>query len=145
MTIAAEPVEDGFAVVTLTPDLSTLSADERAMLAPLTEAAGIMDELFWIETVGSPSADVLGTIADPVVRRRAELHMGPWDRLRGGESLVPGVGDRRAGAAFYPADMTAQEFEAEAGVDGTDLRGPFALVRRDGAGRLTAIPYHDAF
>src|SRR5690606_39231851 len=49
-----------------------------------------------------------------------------------------------AGANFYPADMTQEEFEAAA-ASNTDLRNLYTLVRRDSSGKLVAVPYHVAF
>src|SRR5690606_31174158 len=42
---------------------------------------------------------------------------------------------------FYPADVTKEELEARR----DELLGLYTLVRRDSAGQLTAIPYHEAF
>jgi hypothetical protein len=61
---------------------------------------------------------------------------------------VPGAGPRPAGSAFYPADLTKEEFEraANAAPDGgASLRSLYTMVRRDSSGGLTAVPYHEAF
>ena len=53
-----------------------------------------------------------------------------------------GVGEKPKGARFYPLDMTKEEFETWHDVAGKDM---YAMVRRDGKGRLKAIPYHVYF
>ncbi|MGM0669591.1 MAG: dipeptidyl-peptidase 3 family protein, partial [Gemmatimonadota bacterium] len=53
-----------------------------------------------------------------------------------------------AGANFYPADMTVEEFEAAAGAapdGGEALRSLYTMVRRDDTGGLVAIPYSEFF
>jgi hypothetical protein len=74
------------------------------------------------------------------------LNYGPWDRLDGYRPFVPCVGDRPAGAEFYPGDVTKEEFERAAAAPGGEaLRSPYTMVRRDSSGKLTAVPYHQAF
>jgi hypothetical protein len=62
--------------------------------------------------------------------------------------LSPGSEPSRQGANFYPRDMTREEFEsavAAAGPLADSLRSEYTMVRRDAAGRLRAIPYHQMF
>lgn len=135
-----------YTTVRLTTDLP-LSDAERRMIPLLIEAAQAMDEVFWLEASG-PRDSVLATAPDEATRRFMEINYGPWDRLAGNEPFVPGVGPKPAGARFYPADMTKEEFEAavaEGGARADSLRSLYTLVRRDSAGRLYAVPYHVAF
>ena len=133
--------------VRLTADLSGLSERERQMIPLLIDAARQMDTLYWQEVY--PARDsLLGAIQDPDTRMYLDLNYGPWDRLDGNLPFVPGIGPRPAGAAFYPADVTKEEFEAAAKASpdgGAALRSLYTLVRRDSAGELTAVPYHEAF
>jgi len=126
--------------VTLTADLSHLSAGQRQMVGLLIEAAEVMDGLFWRQAFGN-RADLAG-IEDPAARRFAEINYGPWDRLDGNLPFVPGYGPKPAGARFYPEDMSAAEFKA-ANLDGGD--GLYTLVRRDAEGQLVAVPYSRAY
>ena len=106
-----------------------------------------MDAIFWQEAYGDQTA-LLSTIDDPDLRRFAEVNYGPWDRRAGNAPFLVGVGPKPKGAHFYPADMTAAEFEtacAESPERAVALRSQYTLVRRDGAGRLVAVPYHEAF
>jgi hypothetical protein len=133
--------------VRLTADLSVLSERERRMIPLLIQAAQEMDTIFWQEAY--PSRDsLLRTVGDSATRAYVQLNYGPWDRLDGNAPFVPGVGPRPDGAAFYPSDMTKQEFEAAAKASparGESLRSLYTLVRRDSSGGLVAVPYHQAF
>jgi hypothetical protein len=133
--------------VRLTADLGGLSARERRMIPLLIEAADQMDTVFWQQVY--PARDsLLGAVDDSAARAYVVLNYGPWDRLDGNAPFVPGVGARPDGAAFYPPDMTKQEFDsaAKAAPDGgAALRSLYTMVRRDSAGRLVAVPYREAF
>ena len=135
-----------YAEVTLTADLGRLTAKERQMIPLLIEACRAMDEVFWLEAYGDRSA-LLEGIADSALRRHAEINYGPWDRLAGNRSFLPGVGPKPPGACFYPADMTKEEFErvAAASPDSLALRSLYTVVRRDGQKGLVAVPYREAF
>jgi hypothetical protein len=130
-----------YARVRLTADLAPLTEKERAMLTHLVRAAEVMDGLFWQQAYGDKQA-LLGSLADPAQRAFAELNYGPWDRLDGDAPFVAGVGPKPQGANLYPADMTKEEFDAAPLPGKTDQ---YSLVRRDAAGALIVVPYHEAF
>jgi hypothetical protein len=133
--------------VKLTADLSGLSERERRMIPLLIEAAQEMDTIFWQQVY--PARDsLLPTLRDSATRDYVVLNYGPWDRLDNNAPFVPGVGPRPDGAAFYPADLSKEEFDsaAKAAPDGgAALRSNYTVVRRDSTGRLVAVPYRDAF
>jgi len=131
----------GYASVRLTADLAPLSDKERAMLVHLVRAAEVMDGLFWQQAYGDKRA-LLDGLRDPAQRRFAEINYGPWDRLDGDAPFVAGVGAKPKGANLYPVDMTKAEFEA-ADLPGKD--GQYSLIRRGADGKLTVVPYHEAF
>lgn len=124
----------------LTTDLTPLTAQERQMIPLLIEAADAMNEVFWMQAYGNRDS-LLGRIPDEQLRRFAEINYGPWDRLDGNAPFIDGVGEKPAGAMFYPVDMTKEEFE-EAAAANPDLKSLYTVVRRDSTGQLTAIPYH---
>src|SRR5690606_16431863 len=70
------------------------------------------------------------------------INYGPWDRLNGNAPFVPGFEAKPKGANFYPADMTAEEFEKANLPQGSN---PYTIVRRDENGKLYTIPYHEHF
>ena len=127
-----------YAPVELKSDLASLSANERRMLGLFIDAAAIMDALFWRQAYGDKNALLRG-LTDPKIREFADVNYGPWDRLEGNASFVPGVGPKPPGAQFYPLDMTKQEFEA---ADLPGSRSEYTVLRRDAAGKLKVVPYH---
>jgi hypothetical protein len=133
--------------VRLSADLSRLSERERRMIPLLIRAAQEMDSIYWQQMY--PSRDsLLATLRDSASRAFVLLNYGPWDRLDGNQPFVPGAGPRPAGSAFYPADLTKEEFETAANAasdSGASLRSLYTMVRRDSSGGLTAVPYHEAF
>ncbi len=130
-----------FAKVKLTTDLSALSAEERGMIVHLIRASEVMDDLFWRVAYGDKQ-QLLDSLSDPGQRGFAQINYGPWDRLDGEKPFVAGVGPKPAGAQFYPTDMTKEEFE-KADLPGKD--GQYSLIRRDAAGKLQVVPFHEAF
>lgn len=131
----------------LTADTSGLSQREREMLPLLIEAAGYMDEVFWMEAWGDRE-ELMSRIDDPAMQRYAVANYGPWDRLEGNEPFVQGIGAKPAGARFYPDDITKEELEAHIAAhpeDKDSFEGLYTLIRRDTAGRLVAVPYSEAF
>ncbi len=127
----------------LTADVLNLTADQRAMLPLLMEAADEMDAIFWKQAYGDRSS-LLQSIDDDGLRDFAEINYGPWDRLDGNQPFIAGVGPKPAGAQFYPTDMTREEFE-RAARSNPALRSLYTLVQRDESGKLIAVPYHDAY
>lgn len=132
---------DQYTSFTLATDVSVLTENQKKMIPLLIDAAKAMDEIFWMEAYGDKS-QLMNMISDPDVERFAEINYGPWDRLEDNEPFVEGVGPKPAGANFYPADMTKEEFEAWDSETKDDL---YTLVRRDDNGKLTTVPYYEAF
>jgi hypothetical protein len=130
-----------YATVKLTADVSHLSERQKQMVALLMQAADTMNGIYWQQAWGDRDA-LMKRISDPATRTFAELNYGPWDRLNGDHPFVEGVGQRPPGARFYPADMTRAEFDA---ARIKDKSGLYTLIRRDAAGKLTAVPYHIAY
>jgi hypothetical protein len=136
-----------YQTVRLTTDLGQLSEAEREMIPLLMEAADAMTEVFWLESYGDPG-EFLASLDDPAARAYGTINFGPWDRIDGNAPWLPGAGPKPAGARFYPADMTVEEFEAavEIAEDGGDaLKSLYTVVRRDEAGNLVAVPYSEAY
>lgn len=136
-----------YATVPLTVDLEQFSPADRRLLAALVEAAAQMDTLFWEQAHGNRDS-VLASIRDPGLRRYVEINYGPWDRLKGDEPFVPGVGPKPPGANFYPPDLTRAEFDSVAAARpalGDSLRSLYTLVRRRPDGSLRAVPYAHAY
>jgi hypothetical protein len=135
---------DQYATVRLDADLSHLSQEDREVVRLLIQAARPMDDVFWVQAYGPKSEALALADGDPAARRYLEINYGPWDRLRGNEPFLEGVGPKPAGANFYPPDVDAEALEAAAR-DDPALASLYTLVRRGEDGTLEAVPYHEAF
>ncbi len=129
---------DIYTPVTLTADLSHLSDNQKKMVGILIDASKIMDELFWQQSTGKPSAQTLNNVADEELKQFVSINYGPWDRLNGDKSFVQGVSEKPLGAGFYPEDMTKEEFEQ---ADIADKTGLYSVVKRNEKGQLYSVPY----
>ncbi len=127
--------------IKLETDLSVLTDNQKKMIPILIEASKIMDDLFWYEAYGDKN-EILAKASDTDLKKFININYGPWDRLDGNRPFMEGIAEKPAGANFYPADMTKEEFEA-AELDGkTDL---YNFIRRDENGKLITVPYHVQF
>jgi hypothetical protein len=127
--------------VSLTADISHLSANEKEMLSLLFKAATIMDDIFWTQNIG-PKDAFLSKIEDPKARKFAEINYGPWDQLDNQKPFLEGFGTMPPGAQFYPVDMTKEEFEAFEDPNKTSL---YTLIVRDDEGNLKSVWYHEVY
>ena len=130
-----------YAVVDIeVPDLSGITDNGKEVLNLYRFAADEVDSIYWEQYFGDKKS-LLDNITDSVQKTFAEINYGPWDR-QDGTSFVEGYDDRTPGAGFYPADMTAEEFEA---YNNPDKNSPYTLIRRAKDGSLETVWYHDAF
>lgn len=127
--------------VKLTTDITQLSDSEKQMIPLMIEASKIMDELFWYEAYGKKDS-LLASLTDPATKKYVHINYGPWDRLSDNEPFLQGVGEKPAGANYYPTDMTKEEFEA-ANLEGKSSL--YTFIRRDEAGNLVSVPYYEMF
>ena len=143
-----EPVQeqthlsDKYAEYTLTTKIDHLSDNEKQMLPLLFEAADIMDGLFWNENYGDKD-ELMAKIGDNAdIKKLATIAYGPWDGLDGNKPFVEGIGAKPAGAQFYPADMTEEEWNA---FDDPNKTSQYTMIVRDENGALKCVWYHDYF
>lgn len=132
---------DIYTRVQLTTDVSLLSEEDKMIIPILIEAADIMNGIFWQESYGDKEA-LLSSIDNEDQKEFAKINYGPWDRLDGNKSFIEGIGEKPQGANFYPNDITKEEFEAWRNPLKNNL---YTMVRRDTAGRLQTIFYHEYF
>jgi hypothetical protein len=130
-----------YAPFLLTTDISHLSDNEKEVLVILFQVANIMEDIYWEQTIGNRE-DFLNRIQDPGTEIFSWINYGPWDRLNGNKSFISEIGDKPAGANFYPTDMTKEEFEAFEDPNKTSL---YTLIRRDENGALKCVWYHEAY
>ena len=132
---------DFYAEVELKADISQLADNQKEVLRYMLKAAKIMDDLFWKEAYGDKE-DLLNGITDPKLRQFADINYGPWDRLNNNTPYLEGFETKPIGANFYPHDITKEEFDALADPNKANL---YTIIRRDSAGNLKVVWYHDEF
>ena len=117
----------------------TLTDNGKECLRLYSLAADEIDNIYWKQNYGDKDNLLKGL--DPDLADYALINYGPWDRVTG-KSFIDGIGDRPAGARFYPEDMTAQEFED---FDDPAKLSPYTLIVRDSDGSLKTVWYHEAY
>lgn len=128
-----------FASFKLTTDLSKLTEKEKQMLPLLLEVAQIMDDIFWQQTYGEKAALLSRDSLTEAEKQFIMLNYGPWEHLNDNKPFIAGFGEKPAGANYYPADMTKEEFDAFADPAKNSM---YTVLRRDSLGKLTVIPYY---
>ncbi len=139
-TTLKQKVEE-FVPFELNTELSVLSDNERKMLPLLFEAAQLMDDIYWMEAFGDKD-ELLNSNLSEEEKKFVHINYGPWERLNNNEPFLETYGAKPAGANFYPADMTKEEFENWDNESKTSL---YTLIRRNSEGNLVSVPYHEAF
>lgn len=155
-------------------DRSMLSDNDRAVVAKLIDAAKQIDEIYWRQVseqnpnwrayLAKKAAEAgpgSSVPASPGNEGRRAMkfayrdvaaydlfiaNKGPWDRLKSDEPFI-GTMKKPEGAAFYPEDMTKEEFEKYVAAHPNqkdELTALFTVVRRDGV-NLTGIPYRSYY
>ncbi len=139
-----------FAPVTLTGDTTRLSPGDRKALQKLVEAARVMDTLYlrqvWSGATALRERLAADTTPDGALRLRYfDINMSPWSGLDHEAPFIDGVPPKPPQANYYPADMTSGEFTTWVASLPDDQQraatGFFTVIRRDPAGKLTAVPY----
>jgi hypothetical protein len=144
-----------YAPTVVTADTAALSPGDRKALASLVRAAAVMDRLFLRQTWSGNEETLRRLAADqtPEGRERHRyfmINMGPWSRLDGNASFVPGTpATRPHGANYYPEDMTRDEFTAWLAslprADRERATGYFTTIRRTTDSTLSLVPYSRAY
>ena len=131
---------ENYALVTIpAPDLTGITDNGKEVLKLYRQAADEVDKIYWKQNF-APGEEFLDSLTDPSEKLFAAINYGPWNRING-KPFLSGYGDKPAGAAFYPADMTREEFAA---LDDPDKLSPYTLIVRDGDA-LKTVWYHDAY
>jgi len=144
-----------FAPTTMTADISKLPVKDRQALEKIIAAAKLLDPLFLRQVWSGNAALEQKLIADKTAAGRQRLHYfylndGPWSRLDNNEPFIDGVPkEQPEGANYYPEDMTKEEFnawvETLSDADKQKATGFFYLIRRSLDGKLTLVPYSQAY
>ncbi len=132
---------ENYALVTIpAPDLTGITDNGKEVLKLYRKAADEVDKIYWKQYLGDKEA-FLGSLKTESEKLYADINYGPWDRIDG-KAFLPGYGTKPAGARFYPADMTADEFHYW---NDPDKNSPYTLVERAANGSLKTVWYHDAY
>ncbi len=144
---ALRAMRDQFAIVDMNPDISFLNDKERAVINKLNQVGELMSEIYLRQRSEQNPAWRAEIVESDIPNKKLvldlfDLHFGPWDTL---DHNKPFSGDTPMpdGAAFYPVDMTREEFEnwIEAHPEDKDaFTSGYTVIRRDGDS-LVAIPY----
>lgn len=132
-------------------DISSLSENDKKVLAKLVEASEIINQIY-LRQMYEKNEEIRKMLAESTDPRAKELldwfdfNGAPFDA---GDALKPflPVGDAPPGANFYPADMTKEEFEkwvTDHPEDKASFTSSFTVIRRDknDPKKLVAVPYH---
>ncbi len=130
-----------YAEVELTANLDHLTDGDKQAIVKLIEVAQIMDDLFWKDAIGDKEA-FLNSIEDEDALKYALINYGPWDRLNGNKSFIATYGEKPLGANYYPSDIAKEEFNA---FDDPNKMSWYTLIRRDDAGKLKCVWYHEEY
>jgi len=144
-----------FAPTVLTADTAKLSPKDKLALDKIIEAAKLLDPLFLRQVWSGNDALEKKLLADKTPVGQQRLHYfyindGPWSRLDSNEPFIDGVPkEKPPQAAFYPDDMTREEFNAWVqGLSEADKQkatGFFYVIRRGSDGKLMTVPYSQVY
>ncbi|NOY06090.1 MAG: Zn-dependent hydrolase, partial [Chlorobi bacterium] len=144
---------EAYAPVHISADLSHFTDRQRLLIKKLTEAGHLADEIFWKQS--APDAVAVRDSLSNEYSEEAQLYLkyvlinyGPYDRIYEGRRFVgSGPAEKPAGAAFYPQDMSKEEFETYVQAHPerkAELESQFTVVVRDGD-ELRGVPFHEAY
>ncbi len=135
---------DTIADVTMSPDTSYLSGEERQVVNKLIEASHLMSEIYLRQRGADLPAmrEQIAVTGDADLLDMFDRNFGPWDTVA---DLHPFYGDTPMpeGAGFYPADLTRAELEtylASHPDQREAILSPYTVVKRDGE-TLVSVPY----
>jgi hypothetical protein len=138
-------------------DHALLNEEEVRVVKKLIEAAKFTDEIFWRQ-VSNENVSLRQNLEQlaktpgkyQFANRYFQIMKGRWDRTLEDEPFLGpfgAAGKKPLGAAFYPADMTKEEFEKWIAAHPNDkekFQSLFTIIRREGKD-LKAIPYSQAY
>ncbi|MGI6393453.1 MAG: dipeptidyl-peptidase 3 family protein [bacterium] len=139
-----------FKKVDISYDYSSLSPDIKNALPHLKKAFDLITTLFLRQQM-----EGLPEIYEKVMKEGSdekkefwELFKGPWSQLEDFKSLYPEFTDRPPTCAFYPSDITKEEWDkALSEMNDTEkemMNDTYSVIVREN-GKLKPIPYHIYF
>jgi hypothetical protein len=147
----ADEILAKFKPVVLSYDTKALDEDIGRALPALKRAVDRLTQLY-LRQQDEELPQHLQTVmqgGDQTRKAFYQFFLGPWNPLDHHKSMWGDVGDRSAGCAFYPKELTAEAFnqhvsslpkeEKERFVDS------YTVIRKDESGKLLARPYHEYY
>jgi hypothetical protein len=140
-----------FAPVTIEYDSTLLDGNETKALLKIVEAAKYMDEIF-LRQVYSKNAAIREELMastdaeDKPYKDLFTIMFGPFDRLEEDKPFI-NKDEKPAGANFYPADMTKEDFNEWLEAHPKDREAfehTFTRIEEKN-GKLIAVPYSEAY
>ena len=133
--------------ITIQPDTSYLTAEERKVVNLLIQASNKMSDIYLVQNAANNPATRKQIAASKGPDRAVLLDMfdlmaGPWDRLNDNATFW-GTQPYPPGGGLYPADLTKAQLDSYLAAHPDEkaaLLSPYSVVRRQGA-KLVAIPY----
>jgi hypothetical protein len=142
---------DKFAPADFRADLSRLDPKEADVIRRLVKASQCMDEIF-LRQVDEDNPELRESLErerDPdsaACRDFFAVMFGPWNRIDSNRPFLGGK-PKPDGAAFYPADMTKEEFVKFIGAHPEKkeaFENNFTVIRRRNGG-LVSVPYSEYY
>lgn len=130
----------------------SLSAKDQEALYHLVKAATIMDRIYFHQ-VYYRNPEILQALRAyqgedrSVLETKFRIHFGPFDRLQSDVAFF-GNAVKPKGAAFYPTDMTSEEFQAfiQAHPESKEtFESPYTIIIRNAEGTLQAVAYPEYY
>ncbi len=145
---AATAAVEKIPAVDIVADTSFLSAEDKQVVNLLIQAADQMTPIYLRQSNAS-NPEIRAKIAasgDRAMLAKFDANLGPWDEFEDGKPFY-GTAAKPAGAGFYPADLTKDQFEAYIAAHPDQkaaLISPYTVVERKGD-QLVAVPYSIAY
>ena len=136
----------------ITPDLSSLTENERRALSHCVRATRLMTDIY-LEQAAYGNPEIYRELQRRSDKEGIDLlkyfkiHGSPWDSYNNNEPFVPGVGAKPQFGSFYPSDLTKKEWEAWLNAhpgDRDSFESAFTVIRRDN-NSLKAVPYGEEY
>ena len=139
---------DKLASVEMQADTSYLTDEERKVVNLLIQAADLMNPIYLRQvSADNPRLrDEIVKSGDKAMLDKFDTFMGPWDEVSEDKPFY-GNSTRPAGAGFYPAGLTKEQFDdylAKHPDQAKALTDPYTVVKRQGD-KLVAVPYSQEY
>lgn len=140
-----------FVPTELSFDETLLNAEQNQVVEKLVAAAKHIDRIFWKQASAQgldlkQQLEASDSPEDQSFLKYLKINYGPYDRLDENKPFI-GTEAKPAGAAFYPIDMTKEEFNQHITNhpdDQTAFESPYTMIQREDEG-LKAVAYSQIF